>query len=66
MTRAQQVLSECARLWAPPPQAEPFRLGRRNFILSSEYSASSVGCNSIASRVEFSMRLPTRTPGVPW
>ena len=41
MTRAQQVLSECARLWAPPPKQSLSDWAEEHFILSSEYSASS-------------------------
>jgi phage terminase large subunit GpA-like protein len=41
MNREQQLVSECARLWAPPPKQKLSEWAEQNFVLSSEYSAHS-------------------------
>jgi phage terminase large subunit GpA-like protein len=39
MTRAEKLLAECCRLWAPPPKETLSEWAEANFRLSPEYSA---------------------------
>ncbi len=39
MNRAEELVSECSRLWAPPPDQKLSEWAEENFVLSPEYSA---------------------------
>ena len=41
MTRAEQLIADCARLFAPPPKQTLSEWAEENFVLSPEYSAHS-------------------------
>ena len=39
MTDAEQIVAECCRLWAPPPNQSVSEFAEQEFVLSPEYSA---------------------------